>query len=94
MRPSALTIRRAALLAGLALLGLGCGLGMHLWRTRQAVRVVSPLPLHAPGYTQDDGTGAAMRVIPLAGARLRGEAAPAPDGERPPDTAQHERTTP
>lgn len=80
--------RRAVLLACLALLGLGGLLGGHLWRTRHAVRMVSPLPLHAPGYTLDDGTGAGMRVVPLAGARLRSAAAPDP-GTTPPQGPPH-----
>ncbi|WP_296305140.1 hypothetical protein [uncultured Desulfovibrio sp.] len=80
--------RRAVLLTSLALLGLGGLLGGHLWRTRHDVRMVSPLPLHAPGYTLDDGTGAGMRVVPLAGARLRSVAAPDP-GTTPPQGPPH-----
>lgn len=79
---------RTALLACLALLGLAGILGGHLWLTRHAVRSVSPLPLHAPGYTLGDGSEAGMRVVPLAGARLRSEAAPA-SGTRPPRGASH-----
>lgn len=91
------TTHRAALLAGLALLGLGGGLWIHLWQTRHAVRTVSPLPLHAPGYTLNDGTGAGMRVIPLAGARLRSTAAPDPGAtpqQRTTDATRTDSTTP
>lgn len=80
--------RRTALLTCLALLGLAGILGGHLWLTRHAVRSVSPLPLHAPGYTLEDGSGAAMRVVPLAGARLRSAAAPNP-GETLPQGQPH-----
>lgn len=82
---------RPALLALLALLGLGGGLTVHLWQTRQAVRTVSPLPLAAPGFTLEAPEGADMRVVPLAGSRLRSMAAPDPDGERPRHPAQSAR---
>lgn len=79
----AMKLPRPALLALLVLLGLGGCLTAHLWRTRQAVRIVSPLPLAAPGFTLEAPEGADMRVVPLAGARLRSTAAPDPGGERP-----------
>ncbi len=68
--------RRPILYLLLVLLALGGGLLAHLWQTRQAVRLVFPLPLDAPGYTLKDTEGTDIRVIPLAGARLRSAAAP------------------
>ncbi|HJA75894.1 MAG TPA: hypothetical protein H9774_03380 [Candidatus Desulfovibrio gallistercoris] len=83
---------RPALFALLALLGLAGCLAAHLWRTRQDVRIVSPLPLAAPGFTLEDAEGADIRVIPLAGARLHSTAAHDAGGAEPPRTTR--RTAP
>lgn len=90
----AMRMPRPALFALLALLVLGGCLAAHLWQTRRTVRLVSPLPLDAPGYTLEDAEGTDMRVIPLAGAGLRSTAASDPDREGSPHPARHERTAP
>lgn len=93
----AMKMPRPALLVIAALLGLGGSLAAHLWQTRQTVRIVSPLPPDAPGFTLEDPDGADMRVIPLAGARLHSPAAPHPAEERPqrpPHRAREGRQTP
>lgn len=77
---------RPALLAALVLAGLGICLLAHLWRTREEVRLVSPLPLAAPGYTLKDSEGANIRVIPLAGFRLYSKAVSDFGGESPQQT--------
>lgn len=83
---------RPALFALLALFGLAGCLAAHLWRTRQDVRIVSPLPVAAPGFTLEDAGGADMRVVPLAGARLHSAAASDAGGAEPPRAT--ERTAP
>lgn len=71
-------------LVGLGLLLLGLLLLGHICRTGAAARLVPPLPLHAPGFTQPMPGGSSMRVIPLAGPSLRSPAAPTPAGSRRP----------
>ena len=67
-------------LMGLCLLVLGLVLLWHICRTGTAARLVPPLPLHAPGFTQSTPEGASVRVVHLAGPRLRSPASPPPAG--------------
>lgn len=69
---------RPAALAGLILLGLGLCLLWQLTHGAATPRHVSPLPLHAPGFTLETADGIRMRVIPLAGWRLRSPATQPP----------------
>lgn len=69
-------LRRPAALTGLLLLGLALGLLWQLPHDAAAPRLVSPLPLHAPGFTLETPDGIRMRVIPLAGWNLRSPVTP------------------
>lgn len=69
-------LRRPLPLVGLCLLLLGLVLLGHICRTGAAARLVPPLPLYAPGFTQPMPGGSSMRVIPLAGSSLRSPATP------------------
>lgn len=69
-------LRRPVVLTGLLLLGLALCLLRQLPHAAAAPRLVSPLPLYAPGFTLETPDGMSMRIVPLAGWNLRSPATP------------------
>lgn len=70
-RPRLPHLSRPLLLTSLILLGLALCLIWQVLHGGSTPRLVSPLPLYAPGFTLKTADGMPVRLIPLAGSQLR-----------------------